>query len=185
MGNTTYYIGSRNNVKECKIDWTKGRKEILCKSLFIQLALEANIETVASLPEYMTEMKCLGYLGPDDCEAFAEFSRCIIPNGCFPRLYFRVEGTDECVFFEFIPGTPNVQYGTIHMDTTFTPDDNRRIEDEDEYTHRIQLLEACPNAAGWKSEPFVILPDTRTDAEKHQDMIDWLRGRVQLSYTKL
>jgi len=105
MGTYSWFITSRNNAAATKIIWTT--------NTFTHRVLQEAFEKVQTLEEVgraFHEGKLIGYFTESLKEDLRTLSASLIPNGCFPRLYFSWEGNEDVLCLEFIPGEPIVNY---------------------------------------------------------------------------
>jgi hypothetical protein len=103
MGTYSWYITSRNNAGSCKIVWES--------NIFTHHVLRNAYGTLQNLEEVgkaFHESKLFGYLDNTLIEDLRYLSTCLVPNGCFPRLYYSWEGNNDVTCLEFIPGSPIV-----------------------------------------------------------------------------
>jgi hypothetical protein len=105
MGTYSWFITSRNNAIATKIIWTTNT---FTHRVLRELFMEA--ETLEEVGKAFHERKLIGYFTEEVKEDLRTLSASLIPNGCFPRLYYSWEGNDDIMCIEFIPGEPIVNY---------------------------------------------------------------------------
>lgn len=104
MGTYSWYITSRNNAGSCEIFWGS--------NIFSHHVLQKAYGTLKTLEEVgnaFNECKLFGYLTTELIQDLRYLSFCLVPNGCFPRLYYSWEGNDDAFCIEFVPGSYNVK----------------------------------------------------------------------------
>jgi len=140
MGTYSFYVTSRNNAKDCKIDWSKMSTDIIFQSRVLQRCYNKS-ETLEDVAKEFDESKLFGYLTPALIEALIEFNLHLQPNGCHPRIYFDYEGDDIAMGLEFVPGTTvlNIlRYDYRHLLST--------------YNNTKAIVHSTPERAGWVVE---------------------------------
>lgn len=125
MGTYSWYLTSRNNATTCEIVWGA--------NVFEHRVLKEAYDSLHTLEEVgrtFDERKLFGYLTDSLIEDLRYLSTCLVPNGCFPRLYYSWEGNDDVFCIEFVPGSPIVN---IYV-----------LEDVQDAT------ESVPEQSGWR-----------------------------------
>jgi hypothetical protein len=104
MGTYSFYLTSRNNAAGCKINWQAMNRDKLFKfrPLKKSYTIISNLEELA---EEFDETKLFGYHTEELMDALNELAKGLEPYGCFPRLYFKWEGANSMICYEFIPGS--------------------------------------------------------------------------------
>jgi hypothetical protein len=103
MGTYSWYLTSRNNAATCEINWDS--------NIFDHGVLRdayGSLKTLEEVGKAFHERKLFGYLTDSVWEDLRYLSASLVPNGCFPRLYYSWEGNDDVFCIEFVPGSPIV-----------------------------------------------------------------------------
>jgi hypothetical protein len=141
MGNYSFFLTTRNNAKDCKINWQQMDTELLFKFYPLKCCYEApnQHETLEDVAKSLDETKFIGYLTDGVLMALKEFSCHLIPYGCFPRLYYRYEGDYKLWCFEFIPGTDIINILTSPYTESCEMEEILLIPDQAVWKYRYQL----------------------------------------------
>lgn len=103
MGTYSWYLTSRNNTESTQINWGP--------NIYTHDVLKEAYDSLQTLEEVgraFDEHKLIGYLDDSVMEDLRYLSTCLVPNDCFPRLYYSWEGNDDVFCIEFVPGSPIV-----------------------------------------------------------------------------
>ena len=103
MGTYSWYLTSRNNAESTQINWGPN---IFDHGVLIDAY--GSLKTLEEVGKAFHERKLFGYLTDSVWEDLRYLSACLVPNGCFPRLYYSWEGNDDVFCIEFVPGSPIV-----------------------------------------------------------------------------
>jgi len=134
MGTYSFYLTTRNNAKDCKIDWNSINTDVLFRFSKLKHAYKI-ANTLQELAEMLHESKLFGYLTEDMKQALLELNYHLVPYGTYPRIYFDYEGSDVIHALEFIPGQN-------HMNIIGLNCDKKARENR----------ESIPELPGWYSE---------------------------------
>ena len=145
MGTYSFYLTSRNNAKDCKINWAAMDKNKIFKSYVLQNSYESTT-TLEEVAKNFDESKLFGYMTQEFIEALIEFNKNLVPYGCHPKIYYDYEGSNDLVGLEFIPGTEyiniiNCSYNHLLQYAT-----------DDEYDGIVKSL---PDSSGWHSKRLI------------------------------
>jgi len=104
MGTYSFFLTTRNNAENCKIDWESMNEECLFgfKAFERRYKIATNLEEVA---KSLDESKLFGYFTYDLKSALYEFNAHLIPESKAhpPQIFFTWEGDDEVLGLEFHP----------------------------------------------------------------------------------
>lgn len=142
MGTYSWFITTRNNAEGCKINWEAMDTEKIFKSSVLKHCYHSSPrpETVLEVAKQFDERKLIGYLTNDILEALYEFSKQLIPYGCFPRLYYDYEGDDQIWCIEFVPGSKQINWFVFNYENLL----------EVSINSRDKIIEKSPELRGWK-----------------------------------
>lgn len=139
MGTYSFFLTTRNDAKNCKIDWESMDKNTLFgfKAFERCYKIATNLEEVAVA---LDESKLFGYLTYERQSALFEFNAHLIPESKAhpPQIFFTWEGDDEVLGLEFHPDKDAIYmlgFDYRHLDNTSK-----------------DILRTTPELSGWHKQ---------------------------------
>lgn len=174
MGNYSWFFGSRNGAKECRIVWATCPPFRSCyMEPLNELREKAESSTVHEIGEAFNDHKLFTYLCKEVVHDLIEVNKRLSGGSEYtPRIYYELEGWSSFNYLEFYPGTETVMTGSYEYDSSRLPPrygDDEVISDanydrvkeeemEEAYNTTMKRLqeEAIADVSGWsvqKLEP--------------------------------
>ena len=147
MGQYSFFLTTRNNAQECKVNWGAMNTSVLFNSDVLKECFldKENYPTLQQVAERFNETKFVGYIGQKMIDALIELNKNLVPCGSSPRIYYNYEGADEVWCLEF---TPRADFITL---LTFNYGYLLPVGDEYGYgTARRRILLSIPEQPNWK-----------------------------------
>jgi len=141
MGHYSWFIGARNFAEQSKINWDAVDTEILFKNKVLERCYKKS-NTLFEVAKEFDDTKFMGYLDTECIEALVELNKNLIPNGCFPRVYYDYEGINQVWGLEFIPGEAYIHLLMFSYNDLIKTETNSK-EDYD------KLMNTMPERYGW------------------------------------
>lgn len=108
MGTYTFYLTSRGNASECKINWSTVDVDIISKCSRLAIAYEKRCNSLQEVAELLNESKLFGYLTYELRCALLELNSNLVPTSQEqeqPTVFYTWEGDNSVIALEFYPGT--------------------------------------------------------------------------------
>lgn len=169
MGNYSWFFGSRNGAKECRIVWATCPPFRSCYAEPLnELRKKAESSTIHEIGQAFHDHKLFSYLCNEFIQDLIEVNKHLSGSSEYtPRIYFELEGWNSLHYLEWHPGTETVVTGSYEYDSSRLPprygddededaeyDAAKEKEMEDAYNSTMKLIqeEAIADVTGWSIE---------------------------------